>query len=502
MLTTNNGGNEPHRTTQEISDPEETPDPTIDPTPAQQQQSKRNISKRPKESGGDDSFESEHRLVYVPNQYFNTGNIRQQSSEIPPRSTTNVINTATKRPSFPPFRISFIDDDEPPSELAIIKDINKNCRISLSYGRFSLTGQKKFFLLYANSSEQFDRLMEKKIWPTRICSRNVSIDLPSKVPSSYSIVALGFPAQWNITEFELDLKKQYPTIIKVERLYVKGGIPISKVRIDFSSNREVIKIMKDKRLLLDDDNTSFAVQPYSPPMKILRCYNCQQYNDHIAANCPHKDNPVCFRCGGNHPYNPNCTNKICCANCHQDHLAGNPNCRVKIEERKKYQTSSTKSTMNKPNQINSSYSVWTSVEKLPNSTGQSSSQVETTRQETVPSFIVDISKKLDLIMNKIENISAEQEKIKSNFNNLNQQIVVCHDEINSVKDFIFNKIGNFISTIGDTISGKFNQVEKNKLRVLTLQFNEDLKVKSKVTKSNSQSNKSHTNCSFNESIDQ
>ncbi|CAF3336531.1 unnamed protein product [Rotaria socialis] len=28
------------------------------------------------------------------------------------------------------------------------------------------------------------------------------------------------------------------------------------------------------------------IQPYSPPAKILRCFNCQQYNDHIAANCP------------------------------------------------------------------------------------------------------------------------------------------------------------------------------------------------------------------------
>ncbi|CAF1138825.1 unnamed protein product [Rotaria sordida] len=167
-------------------------------------------------------------------------------------------------------------------------------------------GHNKSFLLYANSSEQFDRLMDKNIWPKQICSLDFSLDLPSKVSSSYSIVALGVPAQWNLTEFELEIKKQYPTIIKVERLYIKGGIPISKVRIDFSSNQEVNKIIKNKRLLLDDDNISFMIQPYSPPLRILRCFNCQQYNDHIAANCPHKDNPTCFRCGQNHPYNPKC----------------------------------------------------------------------------------------------------------------------------------------------------------------------------------------------------
>jgi ribosomal protein RSM22 (predicted rRNA methylase) len=121
----------------------------------------------------------------------------------------------------------------------------------------------------------------------------VVLILPSKVPPSYSIVATGVPAQWNLTEFEVDIKKQYPTIVKVERLLIKGGIPISKVRIDFSSDQEVNKIMKNKRLLLDDTNTSFAIQPYSPPFKVLRCFNCQQYNDHIAANCPHKNNPNC-----------------------------------------------------------------------------------------------------------------------------------------------------------------------------------------------------------------
>jgi len=175
------------------------------------------------------------------------------------------------------------------------------------------------------SSEQFERLMIRNIWPTQICGYDYSIDLSSKVPSSYSLVVLGVPAQWSLTEFEDDIKKQYSTIIKVERLYVKGGVPISKVRIDFSSNQEVINILKSKRLLLDDENTSFAIQSYAPPIKVLRCFNCQQYNDHVAAQCPYKDNPICFRCGQNHPFNPQCLNKICCANCHQKHMAGNRN---------------------------------------------------------------------------------------------------------------------------------------------------------------------------------
>jgi hypothetical protein len=98
--------------------------------------------------------------------------------------------------------------------------------------------------------------MHKNIWPTHICSLD------------FAIVAMGVPAQWNLAEFELDIKKQYSTIIQVEHLYIKGGISIPKVRTDFSSNQEISKITENKNVLLDDDNTSFVIQPYSPPLRI------------------------------------------------------------------------------------------------------------------------------------------------------------------------------------------------------------------------------------------
>ncbi|CAF5166359.1 unnamed protein product, partial [Rotaria magnacalcarata] len=144
-------------------------------------------------------------MVNVRNQYFNNSDFRQAPYTTKSGSTKNVSNPTARRPSFPPFRITFTAD-ETPSELSIIKDINKHCRISLSYGRYAAAGRNKSFLLYVNSSEQFDRLMDTNIWPTQICSLDCSIDLPSKVPSSYSIVAIGVPAQWNLAEFELDIK--------------------------------------------------------------------------------------------------------------------------------------------------------------------------------------------------------------------------------------------------------------------------------------------------------
>ena len=97
-------------------------------------------------------------------------------------------------------------------------------------------------------------------------------------------------------DFELDVKKQYTSIIKIERILVRDSVPITQVRIDFSSKADMQKILKNNRVLSDDENTSFSVQQYYPPFKILRCYNRHQYNGHVTTNCPCKDNPVCFKC--------------------------------------------------------------------------------------------------------------------------------------------------------------------------------------------------------------
>ncbi|CAF1066983.1 unnamed protein product [Didymodactylos carnosus] len=86
-------------------------------------------------------------------------------------------------------------------------------------------------------------------------------------------------------------------------------------------------------MLFDDDNTAYTIEPYVSPTRVLRCYICQQYDDHIAAYCPNKDKPICFKCGQQHSYNPDCQNEVCCVHCKGGHMAGNPNCPKKIETR-------------------------------------------------------------------------------------------------------------------------------------------------------------------------
>ncbi|CAM4989538.1 unnamed protein product, partial [Rotaria socialis] len=95
------------------------------------------------------------------------------------------------------------------------------------------------------------------------------------------------------------------------------------------------------------------IEPYVPPTRILRCYNCQQYDDHIAVRCPNKDKPICFKCGQQHSFNPECQNAVCCAHCKGNHMAGNPNCPQKIatRENKKIQMKAIGDTNNTNNEL-------------------------------------------------------------------------------------------------------------------------------------------------------
>ena len=316
--------------------------------------------------------------------------------------------------------------------------------------------------------------MERNLWPIQICALDYSINFPSKVPSAYSVVARGVPAQWNISELEADLRKIHPTIIKVERLFVQGGTPFSKIRIDFSSNAEVHKVLKEKRILLDDEYTAFAVQPYTPPFRVLRCYNCQQYNDHVAANCPHKDKPTCFRWGQNHPFDPQCQNKICCANCHQEHMAGNPNCPQKIEERKKAQSAVAMAANNRPPPRPPRVSAW----KTGNLTGSDSSTSTATtinvQSETSGASLQDLAVKLDRLTDIVEKLAAEQSKITTMINSTNQLVDAMRKETDAMKEFIANKVCRFVCNLADAFLGNQKKTEQDRLRPLLFQFKRDV----------------------------
>ena len=69
--------------------------------------------------------------------------------------------------------------------------------------------------------------MDKNTWPSNVCNLDYPLNIPTRIPTVFSIVVMGIPAQWGILELESDIKKQYPTVLKVERLFAKGRVPTS-----------------------------------------------------------------------------------------------------------------------------------------------------------------------------------------------------------------------------------------------------------------------------------
>ncbi len=72
---------------------------------------------------------------------------------------------------------------------------------------------------------------------------------------------LGIPTQWDVQSFCDELKSHYKTIIKSERLYIRGGRLIPKIRVDFSSSQELSMILKNKSMVLDDENRNKIPDP-------------------------------------------------------------------------------------------------------------------------------------------------------------------------------------------------------------------------------------------------
>lgn len=379
------------------------------------------------------------------NAYFNTYNKTKNTLD----DSSSRLKHESPRVSFPPFRITLNNTTVSITEVAIIKELNHLCKLNLTYGRYTKTkDNNKCFLLYASTNAQFEHLMQMANWPTKICNSEYKLDLPIKIPSSYSIVVLNVPSQWNEQTFGNELKQHYPTIVRAVRLFVKNGRPLNKIRLDFSSYKELSTILKTRRILLDDNNTAFTIEPYQAPTRVLRCYNCQAYNDHIAAHCPNKNDPICFRCGQHHAYNPQCNNPIRCVHCNGDHMAGSPACPKKIEQR---------------NEINQR-------QKIPNKT------TDTTIQQRKPAwsgnttthlFGHDIAtnrnhntdKEIDCIniniLEKINNtmlcIKDQQDKLNSKFNSFERKLNCYVNDVNQLKSCINDIICPLIKEISSQL---------------------------------------------------
>jgi hypothetical protein len=124
------------------------------------------------------------------------------------------------------------------------------------------------------------------------------------------------------------IAQRYLSTVQVARIF-RDGQPINRIRVDFRSNDDVQKILQCSHLSID--SIRYPAVPYKPLARIDRCFRCQQFG-HKAIHCSNKSK--CYKCGENHEYNRDCANVVKCANCNAQHMAGSPECLVKIAYRR------------------------------------------------------------------------------------------------------------------------------------------------------------------------
>jgi hypothetical protein len=422
--------------------------------------------------------------------YFNNFNMGHQLKKSYNDSSTR-SRRESPRQTFPPFRITPQDVNQfPTTEVSVIKEINKYCKLNLTYGRYTKSSENQMcFLLYASTTTQFEYLMCETNWPSTINNTKYKLDLPNKIPSSYSLVVQNVPRQWSAQDFGNELKQHYPSIVRAVRLYINGGRPLPKVRVDFSSYKDLSMILKAKRILLDDDNTAFAVEPYLPPTRILRCYNCQAYDDHIAAHCPNKNNPVCFRCAQHHPYNPKCDNPIRCAHCQGEHMAGNPSCPVKSEKRQeknqRLKICNEASTSTSQQQHKQAWTGNVKEHLFDIETAATSASPKTIVNNNNNNYQTDIVNMFEKINNTMLHIKQQQDELNGKFDTLERKLNYHNNDIKQINYCIYDILCPLVKEISNQIHLKAKGVNKQTISPL---YNKLVDFISKNTISNNNNN--------------
>jgi hypothetical protein len=356
--------------------------------------------------------------------------------------------------------------------------MKSHCKLNLTYGRFAKSAEKETsYLLFANKTTQFEHLMCETNWPDKIGSCSYKVDLPTKIPAAYSIVVKNVPYQWNIQPFEDELKKQYPTIVRAVRLFINGGRPLSKVRVDFASYKELSGILKTKRISMDEMNSVYAVEPYLPPTRVLRCYNCQAYDDHIAAHCPQKNDPICFRCAKHHQYNPDCINSIQCAHCNGEHMAGNPSCPVKLEMRQ-----SVNQRLKPPKgrmiaQTQQPRNAWL-TDPREHLFGNSATEANASAPP-LPTYNntqrTDDTSILSQISNTMLRISQQQDQLNMKMDAMNATLMEYSNEIHQIKKCVYDTLCPLLSELASAVHPRMKGPMKQTILQLSNNLTEFLK---------------------------
>ena len=273
--------------------------------------------------GGNDT---RSKLIFRQDVSQKSSSVQQQR---PPSESSPYTEGRRKKSNLPPFKLEF-EAQQKPMEIQVLNDLVKhNGRLNVNTASYSIHPQSRHVLLvFANDSPTYEMLFESSSWPTSICGLPFKVTLPSRIPTSYSILVNRVPREWHVDSIRPLIAQRYLSTVQVTRIF-RDSQPINRIRVDFRSNDDVQTILQCSHISID--SIRYPAVAYKPLARIDRCFRCQQFG-HKAVKCSNE--PKCYKCGESHEYNRDCANVVKCANCNAQHMAGSPECLVKISYRR------------------------------------------------------------------------------------------------------------------------------------------------------------------------
>ena len=145
-------------------------------------------------------------------------------------------------------------------EIQVLNGLVKhNDRLNVNAASYSTHPQSSHILIVlANDSSTYEMLFESSSWLTPICGLPFKVTLPSRIPTSYSILVNRVPREWHVDSVRPLITQRYLSIVQVARIF-RDGQPINRIRVDFRSNDDVQKILQCSQISIDAAAVSSSI---------------------------------------------------------------------------------------------------------------------------------------------------------------------------------------------------------------------------------------------------
>ena len=186
---------------------------------------------------------------------------------------------------------------------------------------FAYSLPKGGIALHCNTDEEAEKLLTN--WPEAVFNEQ---EIPH-LPKGNSLCSTGYLKNIDIKIKENQLveffKNKGCQVQQVKRVFHRhSGNPMPIRKVSFVSNQDLLKACSLVYPYQLNGKPAFCEE--EKRLKIVRCFNCHQFN-HISANCPNRT--TCENCGSeDHTYSEQCHLQSICANCKGSHKSSSKFC--------------------------------------------------------------------------------------------------------------------------------------------------------------------------------